>query len=61
MADKSMEKLEAIQSQMKDIMKEISKMKKWMDNITVEAQTVVFDECKIEKVVVNQPDATDDK
>lgn len=57
MTDTTDEKLNAILSRMEEIMNEISTLKDWMERISVDAQTVVFDECKIEKVIVNKPES----
>ena len=44
-----------LQTQIDTLMDAFSQVKEFMEQVRTEAQSGVFDECKIERVIVNHP------
>jgi len=53
-------KIKDLQAQIDTLREELSQVKEFMEQISTEAQSVVFDECKIERVIVNHPGDDED-
>ena len=47
-------KIKNLQIQIDTLRNEFSQVKEFVEQVSTEAQSVVFDECKIERVVVNR-------
>jgi predicted ribosome quality control (RQC) complex YloA/Tae2 family protein len=46
-------KIKDLQAQIDTLRDELSQVKEFMEQVRTEAQSVVFDECKIERVIVS--------
>jgi len=56
MSNDIQKKSESLQNQIDELKQELLEIKDFMIHVSTEAQSVVFDECKIEKVIINQQD-----
>jgi hypothetical protein len=54
MNKKKQDKSENLQDQIDEMKDELSQIKDFLMQISTEAQSIVFDECKIEKVIIHQ-------